>query len=231
LVSTLVQGATFEPLARALGLTTTEPALPRPFVEVGTIRRLGAEVVEYPVGPADAIAGRLVNELGLPRDALVSLIVREDDALLPRGSTQIEGGDRLHIMVREPVRREVEALFSHWRDGPIGYDHDVAPPPVFGRGTIFTVRPWSEDDGDAAHPKEVANSPVVRQLRTRRGGRGALVELGDGRLAVTGEDVVAVGGSRRLLRYCRDRIRRADDPEARAWWQEVAGVVSQRGLR
>ncbi|MDQ3849095.1 MAG: potassium/proton antiporter, partial [Actinomycetota bacterium] len=46
LVSTLLQGATFEPLARALGTTTTEPALGRPLVEVGTIRRLGADVVE-----------------------------------------------------------------------------------------------------------------------------------------------------------------------------------------
>src|SRR5919108_1070436 len=40
LVSTLLQGATFEPLARRLGLTTSQPALPRPLVEAGTIRRL-----------------------------------------------------------------------------------------------------------------------------------------------------------------------------------------------
>jgi cell volume regulation protein A len=231
LTSTLLQGATFEPLARALGVTTSEPALGRPLIEVGTVRRLGAEVLEYPVRPGDAIAGRLVNELGLPRDALVSLIVRHDDALLPRGSTQIEGGDRLHIMVREPVRAEVEALFAHWRDGPIGLDSDVPPPPVLGREAIFTVRPWRDGDSDPADPSEVAGSPVVRTLRTRRGAPGALVQLADGRLAVTGEDVVAVGGSRRLLRYCRSRIRRATDPQSRAWWQEVAGVVSQRGLR
>jgi len=231
LTSTLLQGTTFEPLARALGVTTTEPALGRPLIEVGTVRRLGAEVVEYPVRPDDAIAGRLVNELGLPREALVSIIVRGDEALLPRGSTQIQGGDRLHILVREPVRREVEGLFDLWRDGPIGLDSDVPPPPVFGRGTIFTVKPWSGEEGDPADPRHVAGSPVVRKLRTRRATPGALVQLADGRLAVTGEDVVAVGGSRRLLRYCRDRIRRAEDAQARAWWQEVAGVVSQRSLR
>ena len=56
LLSTLVQGATFEGLARRLGLTTSEPALPRPLAEAGTIRRLGAEVLEYPVAPDDAIA-------------------------------------------------------------------------------------------------------------------------------------------------------------------------------
>jgi cell volume regulation protein A len=231
LTSTLLQGTTFEPLARALGVTTSEPALGRPLIEVGLVRRLGAEVVEYPVQPGDAIAGRLVNELGLPREALVSIIVRGDDALLPRGSTQLEGGDRLHILVREPVRGEVEALFTHWRDGPIGFDRETPSPPVLGREAIFTVRPWRDRDGDPGDPKEVAGSAVVRTLRTRRGQAGALVQLADGRLAVTGQDAVAVGGSRRLFRYCRGRIRRAEDPQARAWWQEVAGVVSQRGLR
>jgi cell volume regulation protein A len=231
LTSTLLQGASFEPLARVLGVTTSEPALGRPLLEVGTVRRIGAEVLEFPVRPGDAIAGRLVNELALPREALVSIIVRSDDALLPRGSTQIEAGDRLHILVREPIRAEVEALFTHWRDGPIGFDREAPAPPVLGREAIFTVRPWRDADGDPGDPSEVAGSAVVRTLRTRRGRPGALVQLADGRLAVTGEDAVAVGGSRRLFRYCRGRIRRAEDAQARAWWQEVAGVVSQRALR
>jgi cell volume regulation protein A len=40
LLSTLLQGATFEALARKLGVTTSEPALPRPLAESGTIRGL-----------------------------------------------------------------------------------------------------------------------------------------------------------------------------------------------
>ena len=70
-ISTLVQGTTFEPLARRARRTTSaEPALPRPLAETGTIRRLGAEVVEYAVGEDDAIAGLRVRDLGLPREAL-----------------------------------------------------------------------------------------------------------------------------------------------------------------
>jgi cell volume regulation protein A len=56
-VSTLLQGTSFEPLAERLGVTTSEPALPSPIAETGTIRRLGAEVLEFPVGEEDAIAG------------------------------------------------------------------------------------------------------------------------------------------------------------------------------
>ncbi len=226
IVSALVQGATFEPLARALGLTGAGPALPRlPLVEVGAIRRLGAEVVEYPVRADDVIVGRLVNELELPREALVNVIVRSDEALLPRGSTEIEAGDRLHILVREAQRQDVEGLFDRWQAGPIGRP----PPPLAaprGRAAIFRVGSWSAVEGDPGDPASVSGVDVVRRLRTRRGAPGALLQLADGRLAVTGDGVVAVGGSRQLSRWCRDRIRRAEDEQSRAWWQEVAGAVS-----
>ncbi len=166
-------------------MTTTEPALPRPLVETGTVRRLGAEIVEYPVGPDDAIAGQLVRELGLPRDALLSVIVRGDEALLPRGSTRIEAHDRLHVMVREEVAEEMDDLLERWRVGPVGLP--VRHRPQLRSGSaVFTTRRWSEADGDAGFPKEVEGVPVAEQIRTRRDVRGALVLLVDGRFAVTG---------------------------------------------
>ena len=47
--STLIQGATFEPLARRLGVTADEPALPRPLIETGIIRPLGGESLVWRV--------------------------------------------------------------------------------------------------------------------------------------------------------------------------------------
>ena len=196
-------------------------------MEVGTIRRLGAEVLEFPVAENDAIVGRVVNELALPREALVNVIVRGDQALLPRGSTTIEGGDRLHILVRQRAREEVEGLFEHWREGPIGRPEPV-PLRIQGRTPIFTVQPWKEEFGDPGRPTSVDGVAVARPLRVRRGEVGALIQLEDGRFAVTGEGRVAAGGPRQLFRYCRERIRRADDPASVAWWQEVAGILSQR---
>ncbi|GAC1316337.1 MAG: potassium/proton antiporter [Thermoleophilaceae bacterium] len=226
LTSTLLQGLAFEPLARMLRQTADAPAVARPLMEVGTIRQLGAEVVEYPVGPDDAIAGRLVNELGLPREALVNVIVRRQEALLPRGSTTIQPLDRLHILVRERVRGEVEALFERWRTGPIGPEAVRVPTPR-GRSPIYSVRAWS---GDAAQPLSVGSLAVTRHLRTRRGEPGALVQLEDARYAITDGAVVAVGAPRQLFSYCRGRIRRAETEEARAWWQELAGVLSQHSM-
>jgi potassium/hydrogen antiporter len=227
ITSALIQGATINPLARLLRLTSPAEAVPPPVMEVGTIRRLGAEVLEYPVRVDDAIVGRLVNELGLPRDALVNVIVRDDEALLPRGSTEIAAADRLHILVREAARTEVEALFELWRNGPIAVPIPERLAAPQGRTPIFSVKPWRKDAGDPAAPEEVEGVPVMRTLRTRREARGALVLLADGRLAITGDGIVATGSPRQLVRYSRERVGRAATPEARAWWQEVAGAVLQ----
>ena len=102
---------------------------------------------------------------------------------------------------------------------------------MYGRAAIFSVRPWKEEFGDPGEPRSIEGAPVLRSLRLRRGQPGALVQLEDGRYAVTGEGVVAAGGPRQLFRYCRERIRRAADEQSRAWWQEVAGVLSQRVVR
>ncbi|MBA3328666.1 MAG: potassium/proton antiporter, partial [Solirubrobacterales bacterium] len=120
LVSTLLQGATFEPLARWLKATTDEPALPQPLVEIGSIRRLGADVVEVPIAPGDAAVGVRVRDLGLPRDALVNLLVRDEQALPPRGSTRLQDGDRLYIVARQSAVLALTALRERWRTGPVG---------------------------------------------------------------------------------------------------------------
>jgi cell volume regulation protein A len=224
-ISTLLQGTTFEPLAKRLGVTTATPALPRPLTESGTIRRLGAEVLEFPVGPDYAMIGHRVRELGLPRDALLSVIVRGEEAVLPRGSTRIEAGDRLHVVVRSEVADRMRDVAERWESGPVG----VAP--VERRrspgSAVFSSRPWDhERDGDAGYPSEVAEVPVREALRTRRDKPGALVQLLDGRYAVTGP-TVAVGGPKQVQAYARRRLAREQDDTVRAWWQEVIGALAR----
>jgi cell volume regulation protein A len=119
LLSTVVQGATLEPLARRLRMTTSSPALPRPLGESGTMQAMGAEVAEFPVVRGDAIVGLHVRDLGLPRDALVNVIVRGGRAIPPRGSTRISAGDMLHIMVTSDAMSDMYPLLERWRSGPM----------------------------------------------------------------------------------------------------------------
>jgi cell volume regulation protein A len=223
LISTLVQGTTFEPLAERLGLTTSEPALPRPLSEAGTIRRLGAEILEYPISPGDAIAGERVRDLDLPREAVVNVIVRGAEAVPPRGSTRLREGDIVHVLVRTRAADEVRRLTDRWRSGPIGPPVRPAKP-MHGRGAVFSAWRWTDGDGDPAHPLAVRDTPVIAQLRMRRDEPGGLWVLGDGRYALTGP-IGAVGGRRELSDWALRRMRRVEADE-RAWLQTVVGALA-----
>jgi cell volume regulation protein A len=118
-VSTLLQGLTFEPLARALGLTAQAPPLPRQLVEFGGARRLGVELVEYPVSDMDAVVGRRVRDLNLPQGSTLAVVVRGDAAVPPAGSTRLNAGDTLHLVVREQAAGPVAELIERLRAGDV----------------------------------------------------------------------------------------------------------------
>ena len=224
--STLVQGASFEPLASRLGLTTDEPALPRRLFESGRIRRMGGDVIAYRLPPGAAAAGHAVRDLELPREALVNVIVRDGNAIPPRGSTELQEGDELHVLVRSELRDEVEKLTKKWAKGPLGRE---APKllPRRGASQVFTVRPAR---GDEDLGQSIDGIPIVSILRDR-GEQGAyLVALADGRFAVIGAGLLAIGGRQAVADWC---VRRAERPDtnsaARAWWQEVTGALIARG--
>lgn len=225
LVSTLLQGATFQPFARLLGVTTNESALPRPLTEETTVARLGAEVIEFNVKRGDAIVGARVRELGLPREALLNLIVRKQQAIPPRGSTRIDVGDGLHILVRQEAATEFREILSRWRSGPIGAQVRAARAPRAFRAP-FVSRPWRETDDPPGRPSKIGEIEVVQQLRTRRDGTpGALVSMADGRYAFTGP-VVAIGSARHVQDSARQRLRLADTDAEQAWWRDVIGALS-----
>jgi cell volume regulation protein A len=151
--------------------------------------------------------------------------VRGEEAVLPRGSTVIEAGDRLHVVVRSEVAAQMEELVTRWENGPVG------PPPLERRpafgGAVFSSRPWNpETDGDAGQPREIDGVVVREQLRMRRDRPAALVALVDGRYALTGE-TLAVGGPRQVQAYARRRLGREAGDAGRAWWQEVIGALSR----
>jgi cell volume regulation protein A len=113
LVSAVLQGTTLEWVARRLGLLVPLPAVEPP-LEVSRAWS-SLDLAEFAVAPGHAIAGSAVRELGLPREALVAVVVRGEQALAPRGSTRIEPGDRLFVLVPTGKGPEVEDVFSRWR--------------------------------------------------------------------------------------------------------------------
>lgn len=113
LVSALMQGTTLEWLAERLALVDPPPVrAPKPL-------RVDAEstldLVEFTVSGDYAIAGAAVRELGLPRNALVAVISRGGVTIPPRGSTVVEPGDELLVLVPRTSRAVLDDVFSRWR--------------------------------------------------------------------------------------------------------------------
>jgi cell volume regulation protein A len=225
LLSTVVQGLTIEPVAKALGASSDEAAIPAPLVEPTLLNRLGAEVMQFPVRHGDAVVGHAVRELGLPREALLNVVVRGERAIPPRGSTIVEAGDQLHVIVRQEAAVEFRELLRRWREGPVGRPEPPRPRPR-SRPSVTTVRPWEDGDGNMSRPQQVLGHEVVDQLRTRRDEPGALVLLEDGRYAITGP-LIAVGPPQQLQDVARRRLTRATTNAERAWWREVSGALAR----
>ena len=141
----------------------------------------------------DAAAGLMVKELGLPREALVNVIVRDGEAIPPRGSTVVKAGDELHLVVRREALAELEDLVGRWRDGPLELAGAAGGAPARRPAGVLVaaLAPGRRRRG-AARAIDGSRSPSA----CGRGatGPGALVALVDGRYAVTG------GGARRRRR-------------------------------
>ena len=221
-VSTTLQGMTLEPLARRLGLTTSAPPLPRPLAEYGTRRALGAELIEYPVTEADSLVGRRVSEIGLPAEASLSLIVRNNEALPAHESTRIQAGDTLHFLVREEAAARIPAFLRDWRDA-------TWTPPGIGDANEpagLITRPWTAADGDPSDPELVNGVLVADVLRLRGDQGGALVQLENGSHAITGASL-ALGSAGLLRRYAARRVASAESLPEQRWWREVGTALSR----
>ena len=226
LLSTVLQGTTIEPVARWLGVTSDEAAIPVPLVEPVLLNRLGAEVVQFPVRASDAVVGHPVRELGLPREALLNVIVRGERAIPPRGSTIVEAGDQLHMIVRQEVAVEFQDVMRLWRTGPLEA-HKRPRPRVLSRPAVTTHapvggrrrQPGAADVGGRRRGRRPAAHPPRRARRAGRARRRAL--RGD-RPPARGR---ARPGSCRASRGGASRAR--PTPGDRAWWQEVVGALAR----
>ena len=112
-VSAVLQGTTLEWVAGRLDLVDPRPVVSAPPLEVSALSPL--ELVEFEVAGDHAIAGAAVRELGLPRSALVAVVARGSETIAPRGSTVVKPGDRLFVLARRGLRRDLDDVFERWR--------------------------------------------------------------------------------------------------------------------
>jgi cell volume regulation protein A len=99
--SVTLQGATLPYVARLLKVVETDEPLPA-----------APRVVRIQVGPR--VDGRMLADVGLPAGALVTVIHRGDEVLVPQGSTTFATGDVAHVLTAdvEGTERVLEGTAS-----------------------------------------------------------------------------------------------------------------------
>lgn len=106
IVFTLVQAPTLAPLARLLGLgrgvmTDIE-------VESAPLDKVSASLLQIRIPVDSQLHGVMVSELRLPRNAVVSLVIRGEDMFAPGGRQRLRSGDELLIVAPAALSGTVE---------------------------------------------------------------------------------------------------------------------------
>lgn len=90
-------------IGRRLGVVLDDEAFELD-VESAPLDGMRASVLGLEVPKGSGFVGTFVQEIGLPDGAVVSLVVRQDRALVPDVHTRIRAGDRLIIVTTEDAR-------------------------------------------------------------------------------------------------------------------------------
>jgi cell volume regulation protein A len=111
LTSVLLQGTSIPFIARKLGLDRPllwTPTLLEPLVS-GSLREELAEIV---IGPDSPVAGRSVVDLGFPEGALIVLMRKRGESLVPGGATVVEAGDSILVLADRGILGRVRAILG-----------------------------------------------------------------------------------------------------------------------
>ena len=119
LASVVVQGPTLAPLARRLGLTLPGAAPAEPRLELAPVGRAPVGLVHVQVAPGSPAAGKSLAQVDLPPGATVTMVLRGEQVIPPRGRTVLHPGDRLYVLAQQrDVERVVERLTGTGSDEP-----------------------------------------------------------------------------------------------------------------
>lgn len=110
--SVLIQGPTIPFIARRLKVDSPIKEKTRYPIELEPSVDTKAALVEVEVKEGDYAVGKQILRLGLPDNVLVTLINREGNFIVPRGTTTIEKRDKLLILTDKKDVEEIRRLIK-----------------------------------------------------------------------------------------------------------------------
>ena len=111
-VNALVPGATVAWVTRKLGLQAAEPPAPQAVLAIESRLPLEGELLSFYIDEALVVAGVPLEELDFPDGSSVTLIVRGNRLVPPRGSTTLEPGDHVYVLAQPEDRGLIQLIFG-----------------------------------------------------------------------------------------------------------------------
>ncbi|QIG44955.1 potassium/proton antiporter [Nocardioides anomalus] len=106
-IYTLLTGPTLPAVARTLRVARRSE--PRGLdIEAAPLERVAADLLQVSISPVSKMHGVEVGELRLPRGASISMIVRDDETLVPERRTVLRHGDDLLVVTPRRLRDKTE---------------------------------------------------------------------------------------------------------------------------
>lgn len=113
----------FIPLAESLGVDITisgrllAASVISQFVRKGdvmavTLLESGAQMIELAVAEDSRVTGKSLAELDFPKEAIVGMILRDDETIIPHGSDVLQPGDDVVVFTTEAAIEKVERFFA-----------------------------------------------------------------------------------------------------------------------
>ncbi len=112
LISALVQGSTISMFAEKLGLTGPKKAERPHTLELVSIGKANAEIIEFEVSKESDITNKPLAEISFPKDVLINAIIRSNELITPYGETEIKVGDILYILVGRRSKKELKEMLN-----------------------------------------------------------------------------------------------------------------------
>ncbi|WP_173917707.1 potassium/proton antiporter [Halobacillus sp. Marseille-Q1614] len=116
LTSALIQGSTISWAAKKLKLVGPKKDVPHHSIELISMGKVAAEIVQFQTNKESAVVGKKLKELSLPNRSNVNAIIRDNHVITPYGETKIHPGDFLYILVeskyKDQLTKELEQKVS-----------------------------------------------------------------------------------------------------------------------
>lgn len=117
LTSALIQGATISPLAKRLRLTGEPGGQQVHSLELVSVGKTNMDLVKKTIEPGACVENSYLHQLKLPEDTLITAVIRGEEMIAPKGTTQLLAGDVAYVLVAKNQRDEVRRLFTEIADG------------------------------------------------------------------------------------------------------------------